>query len=39
MLFDKLVGEAISDLSYKTKDQLMTEIIQVLRAKAKVGSD
>lgn len=39
MLLDKLVGEAISDLSYKTKDQLMTEIIQVLRAKAKVGSD
>lgn len=38
MLFDKLVGEAISDLSYETKGQL-TQIVQVLRAKAKVGSD
>ena len=37
MLFDKLAGGSVSDLSYKTKGQLMTQIIPSFESQRECG--
>lgn len=37
MLFDKLAGGSISDLSYKTKGQLMTQIVPSFESQRECG--